>query len=127
MAADANELEVMFYNWPTKTQPRVSVVLTPHAQGNLRAAHTSTKAGNPVQAAAWLNSVREKILGLSANPEEHPVAPETRLFGHEIREAMLDAPPARILFRIEKAPVQVLDVQTTPTAGQGHDQRLAGL
>lgn len=119
MPADTNEFGVTFYNWSPKTQPRMSVVLTPHAQESLRTVYTSAKAESPALAAAWLNSIHEIILGLSVTSEECPVAPEARLFGHEIREAMLDAPPARILFRIEKASIQVLDVHATPTMEPG--------
>jgi prevent-host-death family protein len=103
-----------------KNPPTMSVVFTPQAQESMRIAYTSANVQGPAQATSWLDTNREKIrLALAKNPAEHPVAPETRLFGIEIREVTLEVPPARILFRIEKALVQVLDVQPIPIAEPG--------
>ncbi len=53
--------------------------------------------------------MRDKIAGLAGG--DHQVAPESRLFGIELRELVLSELALRILFRIEKASVQVLDIQ----------------
>lgn len=85
------------------------VALTPHAQDQLRAAHLTASAENRAAADLWLRSVRDEILGLAVG--DHPVAPESRLFGLAFYELVLSELALRILFRIEKGAIQVLDIQ----------------
>lgn len=85
------------------------VTLTPHAQERMHAAYLIASTENRPAADLWLRTMRGKIAGLAGG--DHPVAPESRLFGMELRELVLSDLALRILFRIEKASVQVLDVQ----------------
>lgn len=93
------------------------VTLTPHAQERLRAAYLIASTENRPAADLWLRTMRDKIAGLAGG--DHPVAPESRLFGMELRELVLSEFALRILFRIEKASVQVLDLQRLQTNCRG--------
>ena len=93
-----------------ETKVLLGVMLTPYAETRLSAPYLSASAENPVLADLWLRTLREKILELSQVADAHPIAEESWLFGHEIRELTLDDASLRILFRIGKASLQVLDV-----------------
>ena len=95
----------------TLLPPLRPVTLMPQAGDRLRTAYLSTSVENPTQADPWLSTARQKILALGQDAESHPIARESKLFRHEIREMVLEEISMRILFRIEKASIQVLDVQ----------------
>ena len=111
---ESNSPDVTYFNWPSQNQPATPVVLAPQAQESVCAAYMPIKAESPARSTSWLNSIRKTILDLGDKAVEHPVAPETRLFSQEIREVALDDPALRILFRIGKTSIQVLDVQLLP-------------
>ena len=91
---------------------RYRAVISPFAADNIREAHEWLAAENPVQAAKWLDGIRDKILGLETLPGSHAVAAESEVFDCEIRQLLFGRGiPWRIFFTIEGSTVQVLHVQ----------------
>ena len=62
------------------------VVVTPNAEGELRAAYRYIFERAPDAAREWLKGARAKIKGLAVDAERAPLAPETISFEHPIRE-----------------------------------------
>ena len=91
---------------------RYRVIISPFAADNIREAHEWLAAENPVQAAKWLDGIRDKILGLETLPGSHAVAAESEVFDCEIRQLLFGRGiPWRIFFTIEGLTVQALHVQ----------------
>ena len=88
------------------------VVITPHAEVDIRKAHDWLKSENPVYAAKWLAGIRDGIVGLETLPEAHAIAPESVAFNQEIRHLLFGrGTPWRIFFTIQGSTVQVLHVR----------------
>ncbi len=88
------------------------VVITPHAEDDIRKAHDWLKLENPVYAAKWLAGIRDRIVGLETLPEAHAIASESVAFNQEIRHLLFGrGTPWRIFFTIQGSTVQVLHVR----------------
>lgn len=99
----------------TSSPEAFPVTLTAHAEKRLHTSYLIARAENRADADLWTRTVRDKIVGLDKAAEGYPVAPESRLFGQDIRELVLSDIALRVLYRIDKASVQVLDVQRLRT------------
>lgn len=90
------------------------VIITPNAEGELRAAYRYIRERAPDAARAWVKGVRQKIRSLANNPERAPLAPETISFEDPIREVFYGSGNRgtyRILFAVLGPRVYVLHVR----------------
>lgn len=101
------------------SKPPISVMVTPYAEKRLRTVYQGALAENQADANLWSRTVRDAIARLEKTASNYPVARESRLLGLELRELALRDLALRILFRIEKASIQVLDVQSHQTDCRG--------
>ncbi len=67
---------------------RYRVVVTPSAASDISRAYEWLKAERPRYAEAWLDEIRERILGLETLPESHAVAPESAAFDNDVRHVL---------------------------------------
>jgi len=93
---------------------RYRVVMTPEAEGDLRATARYIRLDNPRAATAWLKGARQCIKSLAQHPERCPLAPETTSFVEPIRELLYghgNRGTYRILYTVLGKTVFVLHVR----------------
>ena len=97
---------------------RWTVIVEPPAQQDIEAAYLWIEERDAEAANRWFNSIYEIIRSLELFPERCPLAPETRFFDREIREAFHGRRQYkyRILFTVTEREVHILHV--------GHGARL---
>ena len=91
---------------------RYRVAITPFAADNIREAYEWYLTQNPAYAAKWIGGIESAILGLGALPEAHGLAPESRVFGRDIRQLLFGSGKRwRIFFVVDGVTVRVLHVR----------------
>lgn len=92
---------------------RWSILVEAPAQLDIVEAHRWLAERDPEAADRWFNSLYETIGSLETFPERCPLAPESRFFNREIREAFHGRRQHRyrILFTVTKDAVHILHVR----------------
>lgn len=85
----------------------------PSAEGELEDAYLWIAERAPVEAAAWYNRALAAFLTLETFPERCPIAPESGLFDHEIRQLIHGKRQYayRILFDVVGKKVRILHIR----------------
>ncbi|HXJ92353.1 MAG TPA: type II toxin-antitoxin system RelE/ParE family toxin [Terriglobia bacterium] len=90
------------------------VIITPQAEGDLRAAYRYIRRHAPEATRKWLKGARKKIRTLAFYPERCPLAPESTAFDEPIRELLYGSGNRgtyRVLFTVLDKAVYVLHIR----------------
>src|SRR5437868_5547060 len=90
------------------------VVITPHAESDLRALYRYIRRHAPNAAAAWIKGARQAMRNLAHNPERAHYAPERSSYHEPIRELLYGSGNRgtyRILFVVLEKSVFILHVR----------------
>ena len=91
---------------------RYRIIVTPSAANDISRAYEWLKAERPRYAEAWLDEIRERILGLETLPESHAPAPESAAFDSVVRQVLFGRGIRwRIFFTVEGSTVQIVHVR----------------
>jgi plasmid stabilization system protein ParE len=92
---------------------RCTVIVELPAQQNIDEAYLWIAERDSEAAERWFNSIYQTIGSLELFPERCPLAPESRFFNREIREAFHGRRQHkyRILFTVEETEVHILHVR----------------
>ena len=92
---------------------RWTVIVETPAQQDIEAAYLWIAERDSEAAARWFNSIYDSIGSLELFPERCPLAPESRFFDPEIREALHGRRhyKYRILFTVSEMEVHILHVR----------------